>query len=80
MSSTRALRTTPRTGGTAFATTAVDFLSASLMTATSTGVNAAAASVPGAQTFEHANAAAAEATAVMNSVWMSTLPPEDGAE
>ena len=41
------------------------------MTATRTGVNAAAASVPGAQTFEVTNAAAADATAVIHSVLRS---------
>jgi hypothetical protein len=48
------------------------------MSATRTGVNAADASVPGAQIFEHVYAAAADAAAVRNSVAASTLAPEEG--
>ena len=48
-----ALRTTPR-AGTARLTTSVGRWRASLMTATSTGVNAADGRVPGAHIFEHA--------------------------
>ena len=47
------------------------------MIATRTGVNAAAASVPGAQSCEHAYAAAADDAAVMNSVLRSMPPPDE---
>src|SRR4051812_41016910 len=67
------LRTTPRTG-TARVTACVGRASASLMIATSTGVNAAEASVPGAQIFEQVYAAAADAAAVMSRVERS-MPP-----
>ena len=46
-----ALRTTPRTG-TARVTTSAGFANASLISATMTGVNAAAASVPGAHSCD----------------------------
>ena len=42
-------------------------------------MNAADASVPGAQSFEHVYAAPAEAHAVMNSVRTSRPPPEEVA-
>ena len=63
----RVPRTAPRTG-TARLTTSVGRWSPSLMTATSTGVNAADSRVPGAHTFEQTYAAAAEATAVISNV------------
>jgi hypothetical protein len=66
-----ALRTTPRTG-TARVTTCAGLASISFSSATSTGVNAAAASVPAAQIWEVTYAAAAEATAVASSVGRST--------
>ncbi len=74
-----ALRTTPRTG-TARVTTSTGLKSISLRSATRTGVNAAAASVPGAQMTEVTYAATAEATAVTTSVGRSILPLRDVGE
>jgi hypothetical protein len=49
------------------------------MSATSTGITAAEASVPGAQSCEQTYAAVAEATAVIASVGRSTDDDEDPA-